>query len=350
MTNQTLADKKEYFAIDLFKLLAAYLNMSVHFNIFKYINTDLDFWWSHVFCRIGVPYFFITSGYFAANKLHDKEKIKEYLKRIFFMYTLYTIIFLPDLIKEYRGYGMGLLDGSLRFVKEFLFSGSYFHLWFFLALLVGVLFLYLLINKFRLNDKKLLVVTGIFYGVGALGNAYRNIWRGIPVIEAVWRAYEAVFMTTRNGIFFAPLLLVLGYLIRKHSAKITYKRYWLYTILFFALMNIEEYFAYSITKHAGQSMLFVTPFVVCALFLTTCFIKTSPKLIPLGIFMRNMSVIVYGFHVLIHVMFGAELSGYTYIMEGLPYFLMIVKRITVVAVVIVGLSRIKFFSWLKYLY
>ena len=350
MSNYSLAEKKEYFAVDLTKFIVAYLNMSVHFTIFKDVNTDFNFWWTQVFCRVSVPYFFIASGYFSANKLQDKEKILVYLKRIFQMYVLYTLIFLPDLINEYKRERLGLVEGVLEFLKAFFFTGSYFHLWYFLALMVGVALIYLLINHVKLDDKRLLIVTGIFYGIGTLGNAYRNVWRGIPAIENIWTMYESLFMTTRNGIFFSPLLIVLGYLIRKHSAKITYKRYWLYTLGFFAIMNVEEYFALALTNHAGQSMLFSTPFVVVTLFLTTCFITASPKLVPIGIFLRNMSVIVYGLHILIHLWFGPELSGYTYVMEGFSYFLMMAKRITIVAAVIVGLSRFKLFSWLRYLY
>ena len=350
MNNYSLAEKKEYFAVDFFKLVAAYLNISIHFMIFEDINKDLNFWWTQILCRLAVPFFFIASGYFAANKLTIKEKTIGYVKRIFQMYLIYTVIFLPFTIDEYQRKELTFTEGLQKFIHSFLCWGSYFHLWYFLALIVGVVLVYLLINHMKLSDKQLLCVTGILYGIGALGNAYRNIWVDVPVIETMWKAYESVFDTTRNGIFFAPFMLVLGYEIRKHAAKITYRRYWLYAILLFGVMNIEEYFCKAITNHAGQSMLFSTPFVVATVFLAVCFIKVPQKAMPVGIFFRNMSVIVYGLHLFIHLQWGAELSGYSYVMVGFTYFLMMAKRITIWAVVIVGLSRFKIFSWLKYLY
>lgn len=350
MKNCSLAEKKEYFAVDFLKLVAAYLNISVHFMIFEDINKEFNFWWTQVLCRLAVPFFFVASGYFAANKLQDKEKVSGYLKRIFLMYVIYTVIFLPYNIENYKAYGYTFTEGLLEFLKAFFLTGSYFHLWYFLALMVGIIILYVLINHVKLDDKKLLLVTGVLYCIGVLGNAYRNIWTEIPIMEAIWTAYESVFMTTRNGIFFAPLMLLIGYLIRKHSAKIMYKRYWLYAIIFFAIMNVEEYFARAITNHSGQSMLFSTPLAVAAVFLTACFIRAPKQLVPVGVFFRNMSVLVYGLHIFIHLEYGPELSGYSYVMVGFTYFLMMAKRITILSAAIVALSRFKIFSWLKYLY
>lgn len=348
MNNNCLADKKEYIAVDFLKFIAAYMVMSIHFLIFEDINKELNFWFIQVFCRLAVPFFFLVSGYFAANKLQDKTKIILYLKRIFLMYVLYTIIYLPFLIEENQELGYTWAEICIIFLKSFFLWGSYYHLWYFLALIVGILILYFMINYLQWTDKKILLITGILYGIGVLGNAYRNLWIKIPLIEWLFSSYESVFQTTRNGIFFAPFLLALGYYIRKNSDKIRYKNYWLYTILFFGFMNMEEFFARSITNHSGQSMLFITPFVVIMIFLTACFIPIPQKFVPIGVFLRNMSVIIYGFHIYIHLKYGAELSGY--VMYGFLYFLMMTKRVTILAAVIVALSRIKIFSWLKYLY
>ena len=343
-----LADKKEYIAIDVLKFIAAYMVMGIHFMTFEDVNKELNFWFTQVFCRLAVPFFFVAAGYFAANKLCDRKKTLVYLKRILIMYVIYTIMYLPFILQEYKraGYTIGQKIGEL--LKAFFIWGSYFHLWYFLSLIVAVIVVYIMLNCMKLTDGNLLLFTGILYVLGTLGNAYRNLWTNIPVIETVLSGYERVFQTTRNGIFMGPFLLVLGYLIRKHSERIGYRRYWLYAIVLFLLMNVEEYVARTITHHSGQSMLFLTPFVVVAIFLMGCFIRIPQKLLPIGVFLRNMSVVIYGFHIYIHDKYGNELSGYA--PYGFAYYLMIAKRVTIVAVIIVGLSRTKPFSLLKYFY
>lgn len=343
-----LADKKEYVAVDILKFAAAYMVMGIHFLPFENINKELNFWFTQVFCRLAVPFFFIASGYFSADKLHDKAKTFAYVKRIALMYVIYTIIFLPFLVEEYQGADYSFAQGVVCFLQDFFLVGSFVHLWYFLALIIAVVLLYIMLHCWKLSDKKILLITGGLYCFGTLGNAYRNIWSNIPVIEAVFSVYETVFKTTVNGLFFGAFLVAIGYCIRKYSNKIKYRSYWLYAILLFLAMNAEEYFARSVTHHSGQSMLFVTPFAAAAVFLAACFVPVPEKAVPAGVFLRNMSVIIYGFHLYIHFKYGNELSGFA--PYGFTYYLMVAKRITLFAAAVVGLSRIKIFSWLKYLY
>lgn len=349
MKNSVLADKKEYFAIDCLKFIASYMVLAIHFMIFADVNKELDYWTTQILCRLAVPFFFVASGYFVANKMQDSKKLGAYLKRIFLTYLVYSLVYLPLMIEKYQKLGYTWEMGIADFLYAFFVSGTYFHLWYFVAIIVASVILYVLINYVKLDDKRLLFVTGVLYAIGTLGNAYRNIWIYVPVIDKLFSAYESVLGTTRNGIFMGPFLLALGYLLRKHSDKIEYRHYWLYTIIFFALMNVEEYFARAITNHGGQSMLFMTPVVVVMIFLTGSFIRVPKKLVPVGVFLRNVGVVVYAFHMFISDKYGYELSGFTGL-SGFSYYLMIAKRVTILAVVIVSLSRIKIFSWLRYFY
>ena len=349
MKNSVLSEKKEYCAIDFLKFIASYMVLGIHFMIFSDVNKELDYWATQILFRLAVPFFFVASGYFMANKLQDKKKLAVYLKRIGITYLVYSLVYLPLILENYQkqNYTWEMCVGD--FLYAFFISGTYFHLWYFVAIIVASVILYVLINNAKLDDKKLLIVTGVLYIIGTLGNAYRNIWTNVPVIDKLFSAYESVLETTRNGIFMGPLLIALGYLLRKYSNRITYRHYWLYAIVFFILMNIEEYVAKAVTNHAGQSMLFTTPFVIVMIFLTACFIRLPEKLVPVGVFLRNAGVVVYAFHMFISDKYGYELSGYTGL-SGFTYYLMIAKRVTILAVIIVGLSRIKWFKWLKYFY
>lgn len=343
-----LADQSEYIAVDVVRFICSFLVMAIHFLIFEDINKELNFWFTQVFCRWAVPFFFVTSGYFLANKMGSKQAVKLYLRRILGLYIIYTVIYIPIIVESYKELGYSRIRGVSEFLRAFFLTGSFFHLWYFLALIVAIGILYWLINKTKLSDEQILGVTGALYCIGTLGNAYRNIWIYVPAVDKVFSLYESVFVSTTNGIFFGAFFVMIGYYIRAKSADIKYRMYWLAALLLFGLMNIEEYFARSITYHVGQSMLFTTPFVVTAIFLMVCFIRIPKRFAPVGVFLRNMSVLIYGFHAYIHFQYGGEISGY--VMHGFVYYFMIAKRVIILSVIIWLLSRIKIFSWLKYLY
>ena len=346
MKEKYLIEKTEYFVIDILKFIAAYMIMAIHFMPFEDINKELNFWFTQILCRLAVPFFFIAAGYFAANKLQDGKKTILYLKRLLFMYLIYTAIYIPFIIGEYNEHGYSTFAKIGYFFKALFLTGSYFHLWYFLALMIAVGMIYCFIHYIKLSDKQMIIVTGILYVIGTMGNAYRNIWKEVIFVDRLFSIYEVVFEST--VFLMGPFLIVLGYLVKKNASKIKYRQYWLYAIVLFIVMNLEEYFVRSVTGHAGQSMLFTTPFVVLALFLTGCFIRVPENWVPVGKFLRNMSVIIYGLHIFLHVKYGNELSGFA--PYGFVYYLMMVKRMTIISFVVVGISRFKIFSWLKYLY
>lgn len=88
--------KKEYKLVDLFKLISAFLVVGIHTNPF--VN---NVWCDRLFSlitRVPVPFFFTAAGFFfflSAKGLPTKEKIKKYILRIFILYLIWFLIYLP---------------------------------------------------------------------------------------------------------------------------------------------------------------------------------------------------------------------------------------------------------------
>ena len=106
------------------------------------INETLNYFVVHVLTRLGVPFFFLVSGFFLQKKIQDVQKVKAYLARIFQLYVIYTVLYLPQIVYDYRKaggfWGWNLLD----FVRNFFLVGSYTQLWYFVGLIVATLLLY----------------------------------------------------------------------------------------------------------------------------------------------------------------------------------------------------------------
>ena len=59
---------RKYLTFDKFRLFASILIIAIHTYPLFTINENLDFVFTHVFCRIAVPFFLMITGYFVMEK------------------------------------------------------------------------------------------------------------------------------------------------------------------------------------------------------------------------------------------------------------------------------------------
>ena len=83
-------------SLDKFRLFASILIVAIHTYPLSSINENLDFVFTHIFCRIGVPIFLMITGYFVLPKaIQDKKSLMKYTKKIAKIYFLCMILYLP---------------------------------------------------------------------------------------------------------------------------------------------------------------------------------------------------------------------------------------------------------------
>lgn len=341
-----LSDKSEYIAVDIFKLICSILVVAIHTTPFRDMNEDLSFWFNNVVCRIAVPFFFISAGYFFHDKLTSKEKTLGYISRLVQLYMIYTMFHFEFIFKKYYKSGQRIRQWFVDFFWTGATSGTYVQLWYLPALVFAIVILYFLINKFKVKTKTMVIAAAVLYVIGTLGNAYTKLLYQIPGLEGFLDMYYELFKTTGNGLFFGFPLVLAGYLIKEHSDKIPSKPYLLLALLTFGLMSLESIGCRILTDYAGSSMLFLTPVVTILLFIGVALIRIPAKFTEIGKICRNMSFLIYAWHLFVVEYVRLIVYG----VDTWKFFCSSLMVTLVWTGVLVFLSRFKFFSWIKFLY
>jgi serine/alanine racemase len=327
------------------------LVVSIHIDPFLDVNKDFSFWFINVFARCAVPFFFMTNGFFLKDKIYDNRKLGIYIGKIVRMYMLYTILYIPLILYNYKKV-YPTSEYLIHFLKGFFVGGLYMQLWYFPAAIIAVLLLHLCLVTLKLNVRKVVAISFMLYIIGCMGNSYQSLIVSNVYMKKILDFYESYFSTTRNGIFMGFLFVTLGYVIYSVNVTISKKKLCVYTLVGFALVNIEAFLICFYLGDDGEFDMFLTlPLWIVFGFILLCSISLSDKYIGFGKYLRKLSVLIFGLHIwvkfyvhwiLLHIM-KEFLNSFTYwlVMTGLT---------VLVSVVIIRLSGYKYFSWLKLFY
>ncbi len=184
--------------IEYFRVAAAFLVVAIHCSPLLTYSETADFIFTRVLARAAVPFFFMVTGYFVIGKA---EKTRKFLKKTGVIYLASILLYLP--LNLYAGNFAGLTPGAA--LTQLLFEGTFYHLWYLPAALLGVLAASLLARS-----RAGLGIAGALYLLGLLGDSYWGLVSGVPVVSDVYNVIFSVAGYTRNGLFFAPLFLLLG--------------------------------------------------------------------------------------------------------------------------------------------
>lgn len=344
--NCFLSEKKEYIALDYVRVLAAFLVICIHVHPFLDINAVVSNFFDNVVCRIAVPFFFLTSGFFIKEKMGDKKYVIKYLKHIIQLYFIYSLFYLPQNILRYYRDHNSMPAKICSILREIFVTGTYAHLWYFIAIFWAVVFLYLLLFVFKLSERNILIIAIVFEIIGVLGNAYKNLFFDISFI----RVYYEMFETTRNGIFFGFPFLFWGYWIKLHENSIREHKYWI-GALFFLILSLGEraWIGYSIAD--GESdIMFSTVCLSIFFFLTILFIAVPENCIESGKQLRKISTLVYGFHLLVMSYFDTAMRFIGIPISSYVKICLITIITVMLSIVLLRLENVKYFGLIKKIY
>ncbi len=207
----------QYPGIDILKISLSYLVVLRHcaqsFLPSDTLMFQLIVKWLSV---LAVPTFFSASAFLLYVR---KTNICKQIFRILKLYIVWTIIYFP--ISAWRIISSDDITISLlKWVQESVFSGSYFHLCFLPALVAGTI-IFTGLKKYLKKDFIVLGVCCILFFIGIFGDSWKSAIYG-TVFETILYRYQTAFITTRNGLFFAPIFIFIGYIIAdkaKHGYK-----------------------------------------------------------------------------------------------------------------------------------
>lgn len=204
-----MSDTKQLGGLDYFKLLAALLVIAIHTSPLSSFSSNADFVFTRILARVAVPFFLMTTGYFLLpqyifGRSRDTQSLGRFLKKTSLLYTISIVVYLP--INLYAGHLNGIR--FFDFIRMLVFDGTFYHLWYLPASILGVLIVFLMSRKIQFR-----VIVGIalvLYGCGLLGDSYFGFLENGSSFKELYEALFCVFSYTRNGIFYAPIFLAMG--------------------------------------------------------------------------------------------------------------------------------------------
>lgn len=266
--------KKEYPGLDVLRIICAVLVVTIHFAPFGPWESvqPLNYRFVQYFSRDAVPLFFMMSSFFFFKRVINDGRIdmKESMLKCFLyfkQYLLWTVIYLFMIIKNYT-HGR---ETIAELIRDFFFGGSYFHLWFMPALIIGLMIVSCL-YKYGLSSKKIFVISVLFYIIGLLGQSYYgllNVVReNVSWFASLSEMYFKIFDTTRNGLFegtlFASLGLMLSEQEKSKSENISASRLkYIIAVIVLLIINIAEVELVSKFSLAREADFYIMTPVIC---------------------------------------------------------------------------------------
>ncbi len=335
---QTVFKIKEYEGLDYFRLMAAFLIVAIHTSPFTSFSQEADFIVTRIIARVAVPFFFMVTGFFLlpgylkdipSSDNESGQVIKKntaplvnFMLKTARLYGIAILIYLP--INLYSGY-FSQKNMVPALIKDILFNGTFYHLWYLPAVIMGTGFLYALSRK--LNRTSIIILSVILYFIGLMGDSYYGI-----TVRASWLKtfYDLLFRIsdyTRNGIFYAPVFLVMGAVIAYSGRKPTLNRcisgFMLSAVLLFSegmLLN-----RYNLQKHDSMYF-FLLPCMYYLFHLLLLWQGTGRKSL------RAVSMIIY----IIHPLGIIAVRGFAKVL-GLEHYLIDNSLLHYLAVCIISL-------------
>ena len=194
MAQTTLARRGP--ALDRFRLAAAVLVVAIHTGPLASFAPGWDLWLTRGLARVAVPFFFMVTGYFLARG--NWQGTGRAFRRLLALYLAAVVLYLP----------LNLYAGSLPGWRELLCTGTFYHLWYFPAVLLG---LWVARGLAALGPRAGLALAGGLYLLGLGGDSWYGLTAALPPLRRFYDGLLALLGGyTRGGLFFAPLFLLLG--------------------------------------------------------------------------------------------------------------------------------------------
>ena len=261
--------------IDVVKYIAAVLVICFHCeSIFQ--DPAINHLFKNILCRFAVPYFLISTSYFVRRgQNNSSDYIKRYVRSLAKSYFFWSLIYLPvGFMWIQQNYSLAPTLYPIALIAGLFYTGTYYHLWYIPAMIFGILCVQWLLKKTGYITLFSLAI--LTYGFGSLETYYAYIGNG--QVKAFFDQYLKLFITTRNGLFFALIFVTIGFFLWDHREKIISAQKYLeiLVVLTGILLIGEGVIVYSNVGIDKNFMWMLVPFTSC-LFCWSLFVKVEEK-------------------------------------------------------------------------
>lgn len=294
-----MTSRQNFAGIDGFRMAAAFLVVAIHTAPFARWNITADFLFSYCLARVAVPFFLMTTGYFIlapyakevcrAPGKGNFNRLHRYLRRILLLYGAAILLYLP--VRLYAG---SLPAGPWAILKDLIFDGTFYHLWYLPALITGCLLVCFLVKKLGMHRTGICVF--LLYLTGLLGDSYYGLSEMVPPLQMFFRGVFFISTYTRNGVFYVPIFLYLGMKQAGRAPRAKVGQTVPALLTFLILMLAEGFLTYRFDlQHHNSMYLFLIP---CSVYLFEL-LRSVPGHAPKSF--RNASLWIYLIHPLVIV-------------------------------------------------
>ena len=277
----SIKESKNYNGVDLVKFLCAIMVFIIHIPPFlgevsgleKYVNFGLQ----HFVCRLAVPFYFVSSGFFLFQKMPlyelDKERIQAYCFRILRLLGTWYVL---------------------------LFIGGTAHMWYLGATVIAIILLSLCL-QFHIKLGYIYAIACGLYAMGLLGDSYYGIiapLENISFFSLVSRVYRFAFATTRNGVFMGFIFILMGATLSHRKIRLKTRTLLIGFAVSMLLLGVEVFLLkYNNIPSEYNMYVFLLP---ATFFLFLLAVSAELKDRPVFKRLRNIGMIVYFSHLLVN--------------------------------------------------
>jgi len=201
-------------SIDCLRLLVLFFNITIHANFLGEYFPALYFDYYNAFAQFIICVFLAISGYFCAIAIFSGRKIfTKQLAAYLRCYLAWTFIYYVFALASFVAFGdESWSEFLMSRLVYFFIHGSYYHLWYFPALIYSFLLAFLI---YRLFARKGLIIfsfaAGLLHIIGALGMGYYFVGNHIPVFSIMYNleSFPVLSNIIMRGIpsFFAGIVV-----------------------------------------------------------------------------------------------------------------------------------------------
>ena len=240
--------------------------------------------------RLAVPFFIVCASFFLKQSLGNSQKMKAYLVKIVKTYLFWSFVYLPYAWLFFSSLHLPIYLFPAGGVDKGSFLGMCYQLWYIPAFLLGLFLVNQLVKHLGMVWTGFLALLLYCWGLIETYSAYLDT----TSLLKGYQLYSNLFFTARNGLFYTPIFIYMGYYLYDHFHAQTFRIHrWQKLALAFGLLCLEGIIIF---QHQGidKNFFFLLPFVT-VYFVNACLRSSFLKSYNLQ-YLKQMSIALYFSH------------------------------------------------------
>lgn len=240
--------------------------------------------------RLAVPFFIVCASFFLKQSLGNSKKMKTYLAKIVKTYLFWSFVYLPYAWLFFSSLHLPIYLFPAGVFVALVYLGMCYQLWYIPAFLLGLFLVNQLVKRLGMVWTGLITFLLYCWGLIETYSAYLDT----TSLLKGYQLYSNLFFTARNGLFYTPIFIYMGYYLYDHfHAQVFSIHRWQKLALAFGLLCLEGIIIF---QHQGidKNFFLLLPFVTVYL-VNACLRSSFLKSYDLQ-YLKQMSIALYFSH------------------------------------------------------